>query len=134
MVDCDLPDCQFDPIDQRDGSDKHYIRAVSSRRSGKYLVRNLEHIAIALDILQVAKCVESIGDSEGVDSKLLQGRNINVIFGIKGNGTWAGYRQYVLDKYNIDMGPVPENAQRPYSVTIEVTIHNWLNGEPLLFY
>lgn len=122
MIDYDSPDCQFDPIDQRDKSNERYRHAINLRRSGKYLKRNLNHIAIALDILQVAKCVESIGDIEGVDAKLLQG------------GTWAGYRQYVLDKYGIDMGPVPEDAQRPDSVIIEGTIQNWLNGEPLLFY
>lgn len=129
-----LPECQFDTMDVREKVRKYYAQALRYNASGARINRNLEHIAIAMDILQVAKCVESIGDSEGVDAKLLQGRNINVIFGIKGNGTWAAYRQYVLDKYGIDMGPVPEDAQRPDSVIIEGTIQNWLNGEPLLFY
>lgn len=134
MLDTDLPDCQFDPIDQRDNSSERYSHALQMARQGKYLERNLDHIHIALEILQIAKCVEDIGDSEGVTSALCRSFSASTVFAIKKDGTWEGYRQHVLLKYGIDMGPVPVDAEKPTAKIIEATIQNWLNGEPLLFY
>lgn len=134
MVDPDLPDSQFDPADQRDNSSARYAHALQMARQGKYLERNLDHVHIALEILQIAKCVVDIGDSEGVSPSLCRSFPAKTVFRIKKDGTWEGYRQHVLLKYGIDMGPVPEDAEKPSLAKIEGTIQNWLNGEPLLFY
>lgn len=129
-----LPECQFDPLSKRDGSQRHYDAAITRVYDGRYIKRNLDHITMAMDIVHVARCVESIGDSEGIDPKILLDLPVGIVFGIKKDGTWNGYRNYILNKYGVDMGVVPADAQKPTAKIIEGTIQNWLNGEPLLFY
>ena len=134
MIDTDLPNSQLDPVDQRDDSNERYTHSLKAARSGRYLTRNLDQVHIALEILQIAKCVEDVGDSEGVTSSMCRSFPAITVFKIKKDGTWEGYRQHVLLKYGINMGPVPDDAEKPSSKIIEGTIQNWLNGEPLLFY
>lgn len=134
MFDNILPDSQFYPKEERKDNLEHYGKTLKHFNSGHYIKYNLDHIQIAMDIRHVAKCINSIGDSEGIDSSILQDLDVIEIFAIKKDGTWEAYRQYVLKKYAIDMGLVPEGAERPSLSIIEATIQNWLNGEPLLFY
>lgn len=129
-----LPDSQLYSKEERKGDPEHYGKALNHFNSGHYIKYNLDHIHIAMDIRHVAKCIASIGDGDGIDSAILQDLDVIEIFAIKKDGTWEAYRQYVLKKYDIDMGLVPEGTERPSLSTIEATIQNWLNGEPLLFY
>lgn len=129
-----LPECQFDSMDVREKTHKHYAQALRYNASGARINYNLKHVAMALDILHVAQCIESIGDSEGIDRNVLLHLSLGDVLKVKKDGTWNGYRNYILNKYGVDMGVVPADAQKPTAKIIEGTIQNWLNGEPLLFY
>lgn len=48
--------------------------------------------------------------------------------------TWENIRQYIRKVYDIDLGDTDGITETPDLDRIEGTIHNWLNGEPLLFY
>lgn len=129
-----LPESQFDSEELREVKKLRYAQAMRHNRSGQPIHHNLRHVTMAMDILQVARCIESIGDSEGVNPKILLDIPIRTIFKIKNDGTWEGYRKYILEKYNVDMGEVPDGTEKPSASLIYGTIQNWLNGEPLLFY
>lgn len=134
MVDTNLPDCQFDPADQRDNSSARYAHALKVAKEGKYLERNLDHLAMAMDIRQVAKRAEDLANIDSTENAVSVGLTPDVSYYIRKDGTWNAYRHYILMTYRVDMGPVPDDAEKPSLAKIEGTIQNWLNGEPLLFY
>lgn len=134
MNDKILPESQFDPIEKRDSSNDYYTKALAVHQGSEYIRRDMDHLEMALAIRRVARLIEStkkfqtvspIAALAGVD------KHIGMVYE---DGTWEGYRKFIIAKYNVDMGPVPENAEKPSLEKIEGTIQNWLNGEPLLFY
>lgn len=128
-----LPESQFDSEELRKIKKLRYVQALRHNKDHQ-VMHNLRHVTIAMDIVHIARCIESIGDSESVDSKILLDLPVKIVFDIKKDGTWNGYRNYILNKYGVDMDQVPDDAEKPTVKIIEGTVQNWLNGEPLLFY
>lgn len=129
-----LPECQFDTMDVREKARKHYAQALRYNASGARVNHNLDHLAMAMDIRQIAKRVEDPDHIHSTENAASLGLTPEVSYYIRKDGTWNAYRDYILMTYRVDMGPVPDDAEKPSLAKIEGTIQNWLNGEPLLFY